>query len=231
MGSVRSYRMGGMVIAKNKKNIRWHFISLILAGCSTQHAPEDGFDSLITITEPPSTVVAIVNGEEILTDEIQLIQQSFASSGQQISLAEATEQAVIIALLSQQAISEGHFVNDSEAETIIDIQLTLQGSSLDDYKGQLASQGIAYEEQLDDIKKELAIQNYLSEFLEGKNYSATPEEAKEFYDDYMMQSPEDAPPYPDIEQQILSYLEQVNQQQEINAHIEELREKAVIDYF
>lgn len=177
-----------------------------------------------------SNVVAKVNGEEITSDQVELIQQSFLQQGQQISEEDATEQAINQELLFQQSEQEGNSVTDEETESLIESQLTQQGTTLEEYKQQLESQGVSYENELENIKEQIEVENYLNSVFEEENLDVTKDEATGFYKVYNEQSPEELPPYEEVEPQIISILEQEKQRDIIESLIQELRESADIEY-
>jgi parvulin-like peptidyl-prolyl isomerase len=175
-------------------------------------------------------VIATVNGEEITTSEVIAIQQLFIQQGQQISEEDALEQVINQKLISQEVEAEDYSVSTEEAESTIEQQLLIQGASLEDYKQQLSQQGIVYEEQIDSIKEELAVQKYLEIQLEGENFEVSEQEAQDFYEMYKSQSPEEVPSYEELEPQIIATLKQEKQQEAIGYLIQELRAGAEIEY-
>jgi parvulin-like peptidyl-prolyl isomerase len=174
-------------------------------------------------------VIATVNGEEITTSEVSAIQQSFIQQGQQISEEDALEQVINQKLISQEVEAGDYYVSTEEAESTIEQQLSMQGASLEDYKQQISQQGIVYEEQLDSIKEELAVQKYLETQLEGENFEVSKQEAKEFYEMYKQQSGINET-YEELEPQIMATLQQQKQQETIGYLIQELRADAEIKY-
>ncbi len=175
-------------------------------------------------------VIATVNGEEITTSEVNAIQQSLIQQGQQITEEEALEQVINQKLISQEVEAGDYSVSTEEAESTIEQQLSMQGASLEDYKQQLSQQGIVYEEQLDSVKEELAVQKYLETQLEGENFEVSEQETQDFYEMYKSQSSEEVPSYEELEPQIIATLEQEKQQEAISYLIQELRADAEIKY-
>jgi hypothetical protein len=175
-------------------------------------------------------VIATVNGEEITTSEVSAIQQSLIQQGQQITEEDALEQVINQKLISQEVEAGDYSVSTEEAESTIEQQLSMQGASLEEYKQQLLEQGIVYEEQLDSIKEELAVQKYLETQLEGENFEVSEQETQDFYEMYKSQSPEEVPSYEELELQIIATLQQQKQQEAIGYLIQELRADAKINY-
>ncbi len=103
--------------------------------------------------------------------------------------------------------------------------------TLEDYKQQVEEQGVSYQEQLNKIRQELAIQNYISDNIDNDSIEVTDEETEQFYQDYQDQDTEqEIPSYEEIKPQIISMLEQQKQQELVNSLLQELREQAEIEY-
>jgi hypothetical protein len=176
-------------------------------------------------------VAAIVNDMEILQEDVLLFQQSLIQQGQQVSEQEALEQLINQEVLYQEASAQGYDVTDEEAESEIENQLTQQGMSLEEYKEQLESQEISYEEQLNSIKKQLNIQNYIDSQISEDDLSVTAEEVQEYYDLYVQELGEDeAPAFEEVEDQIEMVVQQNKEQEIISLLVQELVEKANIKY-
>ncbi|MDG6219155.1 MAG: SurA N-terminal domain-containing protein [Candidatus Thermoplasmatota archaeon] len=123
-------------------------------------------------------VVAIVNGEEITSEEVTILQQSYMQQGQQLSEKEALDQIIDQKLLNQQALQDEYMPTTEEAEIEIETLLQQQGMTLDDYKQQLAQQGMNYEESLQNFKEDLAIQNYVEAALKEREFEGLRDEAE-----------------------------------------------------
>jgi multidrug efflux pump subunit AcrA (membrane-fusion protein) len=232
------------------KNIGIIFLMLIvilIVGCNTSeieynnenipdNTPENNNILPENIVEDTSinpitgNVVAIVNDEKIKSDSIEEIQQLFVMQGQQISEQEALEQLINQKILEQKIQKENIIVTNKEAEDIIEKQLAMQGATLEDYKQQIITQGISYEEELENIKNQIATQIYLESLIENQLFNVTEEEAKEFYDMYKAQSPEEIPSYEELKPEIILALKQQKQQEAINNIILELRSNANVEY-
>lgn len=185
-----------------------------------------------TINEKPSeNAVASVNGEEITSDEVNVIQQSLLQQGQEISEEEALEQAINQEILSQEVQQKEITVTNEETESMIESQLAMQNMTLEDYKQQIEMRGASYDDEIENTKEQIATQNYLENELKDQEYNVTEEEAKEFYETYKQQSSEDVPEYSEIEQQIIISLKQQKQQEAINSLIQELKSNADIEYY
>lgn len=176
-------------------------------------------------------VVAVVNDENIMSEDIEGIQQMYMQQGQQISEEEVIEQAVFQTLLSQEMDAQGIEVADEEAEAFIKSQLSQQNFTLEQYKSQLESQGLPYESHLDSAKEQLRIQAFLEESINQEALKVTVEEAEALYDMYVQQSAEEVPSYEELESQIIMQLQQQKQQEAINSLLEDLKSNSEIEYF
>jgi hypothetical protein len=176
-------------------------------------------------------VAATVNDKEILQEDVLLFQQSLEQQGQQVSEQEALEQLINQEVLYQEVNAQGYDVTDEEAESEIENQLAQQGMSLDEYKEQLESQEISYEEQLNSIKEQLNIQNYIGSQISEDDLSVTVEEIQEYYDLYVQEVGEDeVPPLEEIEDQIEMVVQQNKEQELVSFLVQELVENANIKY-
>ncbi|MFO7710904.1 MAG: SurA N-terminal domain-containing protein [Candidatus Woesearchaeota archaeon] len=190
-----------------------------------EETPEQGEEE--TGDELTGNVVATVNGEEITSEEVSAIQQTFMQQGQQVSEEQALEQVISQKLLAQEA--QEHMPTNEEAESAIEMQLQQQNATLEQYKQQVQAQGMSYEEQLQRIREDLAIQTYLEANMD--NFTVTDEEAEAYYDEYKAsQAPNEVPPYEELEAQIVATVQQQKQQEARLAIVEELKEDAEINY-
>lgn len=187
---------------------------------------EDSFDQ-----SELGEVVAIVNGEEINSLEVNEVQESFMMQGQQVSEEDVLEELINIKVLEQKVEEEGIIVSTDEAEEMISEQLAMQNSNLDEYKEQLESQGLSYDDELEKIKGQLAIQNYLESQIVGQSFEVSQEEAQEFYEMYKQQSAdENIPSFEELEPQIILTLEQQKRQDATILVVQEIRSNANIEY-
>jgi peptidyl-prolyl cis-trans isomerase SurA len=212
---------------------------ILVSGCSTPETdttqnektslPEgNGMPDLPTGDDVSAS--AVVNGEEISSDEVAELQQALAAQGQQVSAKEALEELISQQVLLQKVRDEGLTVSTEEVETYIEEQLASQGATLEDYKQQVESQGMSYEDQIESMKEQLAMQEYLENRLGNQSFEVTQEEAQTFYERYKAESTGDVPPYEEIESQIIATLQQQKQQQAMSQIVEELKESAAIEY-
>ncbi len=231
-----------MVKLKNMMVVFLVLSVILIAGCSTSEN-DDGQDVNDFIpddsgaTDTPTglvtgDVVAVVNDEEIKSEEVIEVQQTFMAQGQEVSEDEALEQVIIQKVLEQKVREEDLSVSTEEAEAMIEQQLSMQGATLEDYKEQIESQGVSYDDEIENVKNQMAIQMYLDTQMEDLSFNVSDVEAQEFYEMYKAQSPEEEelPSYEELEPQIMMTLEQQKQQEATNVFIQELLESAVIEY-
>ncbi len=211
------------VDSKQQKQIIVGIVVLLVLGAGGYFLFGQGFGD---------NVVASVNGEEITASEVAAMQDLSVQQGQQVSEENALEQIIAREILVQEAGSSGYDLSDVEAEEMLESQLLQRNSSLEEYKQNLETQGVVYEEQLGELKEQLVIQEYLAEEVGEDKYSVTKEEAKDFYEQYKAQYPEEEiPSYSESETQIIMILQQQKQQQAVGALIEELKMDADIEYY
>ena len=82
---------------------------------------------------------------------------------------------------------------------------------------------------MQDFQRQLAINSYLDDAVQVPE--VTEIEARVFYENYKQQSPEEElPPFEQLKSEIMALLEQQKQQEATSLLIEELKEKADIEY-
>lgn len=203
-------------------------ISVVVVGCASQQNDVSQQDDLIVDTMLPmdaDVVVATVNWEDIIMEEVLSIQQLFAQQWQQISPEDATEQLINQKLLTQQVSP----LSIQETEAIFTEELAMQNITLEEYKEQLALQGMSYEDELEGARVWFAIQQYLETTL-GTDFTVSDEEVLDFYNQYAQSSPWAFPPLEEIENDIAMLIQQQKQQEAAYEYILWLREVATIQY-
>lgn len=217
---------------------------VFLVGCTSEQVNEDekisqnlqeNQDEIIqgnqeNIDELMNTIVAKVNGEEINLAQVRTIQQNYQMQGFQISEDDALEQVIDEVIIYQEVDKSGYIITNEDAESMIELQLAQFGSSLSEYKDQLALEGLSYENQLEEVKFGMAVQRYLDEIFESYNFEVTEEDARDFYELYKSQTNEEIPSFEELEQQIIFQLQQEQQEEVINNLIQELRLDVEIEY-
>lgn len=218
---------------KDKKNIVLAvFVAIILVGVvvlANIFWPVRVVEIPVYQNETVSEVVALVNGEEITSDELNLVlEQSVEMYGPEITREEILENLIIQKLLIQKSIEEGFFPTVEEVEEELLSWLAEQGSNLEEYKEDLMAFGYDYDEHILEHQRGIAIQNYFEFFLEGKDFEVTEEEIRELYSFYEQQGWDDLPPYEEIKEELRLSLEYEKQDVFIEALINQLKEEADI---
>jgi hypothetical protein len=208
---------------------------VLIVGCTPPESPDIEENETTSQERDDSAneknqVAAIVNGEEITTNTVKEMQQTYSQQGQQVSEEEALEQLVNREIILQEIKEKGLSVSTEEAENNIEAQLAQQNATLEQYKQSLKMQGISYEEQLASIKQDLAIQNYFNSLLDNINLSVSDEEARQFYEGYKQQKGGNISSYEELKPQMILAMQQEKQQQAINEIMNQLRENATIEY-
>ena len=179
---------------------------------------------LATIAAPGSEVVARVNGEAITAGDVTKL-----SYRMQMSEEEALERLIAETVLYQEAEQQGYAPTMDEAEQELEARVASSGRTMEDLEADLAKSGFSYEEYLQYFQRQLAINSYLDDAVQVPE--VTEIEARVFYDDYKQQSPEEEfPPFEQLKSEIIALLEQQKQQEAASLLIEELKEKADIEY-
>ncbi|MFO7774089.1 MAG: hypothetical protein R6V59_09225 [Dehalococcoidia bacterium] len=183
---------------------------------------------LVLTVVPGNDVAATVNGEEIMQEDVAEMQELYAAQGMPISEEQALEQLIRQEVLYQAAAE--YLPTEEEAEEQLEAQVAMMGMTMEEFHEALEAEGLCYDEQMEDFRRYLAIENYLDEAVEVPE--VTEEEAREFYEEYKQQYPEEElPPFEEAEPQIVMQLEQQKQQEAMGPFIEELREKADIEEY
>ena len=185
---------------------------------------------LATTAAPGSEVVARVNGEAITAGDVTKLRvKAYESYQMQISEEEALEQLIAETVLYQEADEQGYAPTMDEAEQELEARVASSGRTMEDLEAYLAKSGFSYEEYLQDFQRQLAINSYLDDAVQVPE--VTELEARVFYEDYKQQSPEEElPPFEQLKSEIMALLEQQKRQEATSLLIEELKEKADIEY-
>lgn len=175
-------------------------------------------------------VLATVNGEEITSEDVEAIQQASMMQGQEIPAEDAVEQAINMEILSQQAERGGFTFTREEIEQEIESQLATQGMGIEDFKEEIRSQGLSYEDEIDSYKDQFAVQSYIDSQVGDQIPEVSEEDARDYYEFIEQQSQEEVPSFEEIEQQIVMMIQQEAQQEAVGSLVQQLREQADIEY-
>jgi hypothetical protein len=196
----------------------------LLAGCTDQQS-QNGYSS----GDDSAVVVVLVNGESITSGEI-----SNYSSENSVSYSDGLQQLIDQKVLYQQAKKEGYNVTLDEAETTLISILSEQNQTLDAYKQYLQSEGITYEEHLQDFQRQLAIQRYQNDTFKQDEYNLTDDQVESSLENYLAQQNVTLDAYKQYlqdnnisyESKLLTYKEALQQR----LLVEDLREEAEIEF-
>jgi len=188
--------------------------------------------ALVIMMVPRAEVAARVNGERILAEDVEQMQEEYQQYGMSLTFDQALEQLITKALLLQAAKQSGHLLTIEEADQEFQDQLAAANRTIEDFLAQLDLYGMSYDEYLEDYREHASIENYLTAAVPVDE--VTEEEAREFYDDYAQQHPdEELPSFEDAKSGIIQMLEQERRQDAqvaMQLLIEDLREEATIKY-
>jgi len=189
--------------------------------------------ALVIMMVPRAEVAARVNGEQILAEDVKEIQEDYQEQGMPITFEQALEQLITKTLLYQAAKQHDHVLTTEEADEELQAQLAAANRTIEEFLAQLDLYGMSYEEYLEDYREHVSIENYLTAAVPVDE--VTEEEAREFYDDYAQQHPdEELPSFEDAKSGIIAMLEQEKRQESQEAMqllIQDLRDEADIHIY
>ncbi len=202
--------------------------SFILAGCSSgsQDNNSSGISQPLSPAESiTGKVAATVNSEEITEQEVSQAMQSVANQGMDMSRDEVLERLISQELLSQEA--DAYAPSEGEALAVIKEKLAMQNMSLEEYRQRLDSMGYSFEDELENIMEQMAVQNFIDSAI---SITVTEDEMRQFYEGYKSQSEGEAPAYEDIRQQINDSIRQQKRDRGVQALIQKIRNNSNIEY-
>lgn len=185
-------------------------------------------------TPPDSSVLAIVNGEEITAQDVARLQgRVLRWDATWLETKEVLEQLIAEKLLYLEAAGEDYVPTLEEAETSLLMALADAGMPTEVLYARLDEEGLSYLGFLEDWRVQLAIASFLADEVEVPE--VTEAEASEFYEGYKefswQQFPDrEPPPFEDMRATVFFVLEAQKQQEAVALFIEELRERTDIQY-
>ena len=215
-----------MAISWALKTIPVMIIALmfLLSGCGSEDS--DNSSAMPQPMNPSKSITgATVNGERITSQDVSQASQSVAKQGVEMSGKEVLERLINQELLSQAA--EDYKPSDGEAKALLESQLALQNSSLEDYKQKLEGMGYSLNDELENIREQMAVRSFINSKI---NVSVTEGEMKQFYEKFQQQSEKEVPPFEEIRQRINSTMREQKKDQAVQALIQKLRQDAEIKY-
>jgi len=183
------------------------------------------------------SVVARVNGEEIMRSEMESMQERIASNQgidfsalsseekERISM-EALENLISQALLMQEIEKSNISVSQEEIDAQINSFKEAYGGE-GPFGEELALQGLTEGQLREQLELESKYMAYFSQELDFDALSATDDEIRAFYDQSVSQG-ENVPPFEEVASQIEQYVIQQKQQDLVEALVQQLRFNADI---
>lgn len=198
-----------------------------LSPSNPQPPPEMGAGSL-----EDDTVVAEVNGEEIMLGEVRNIQGVIqAQSGQRMDSATLLDQLVTKSLLLQEAEEREISVTRTEAEDALEQRISQNNLTVEQFQQRLESQGTTYDETLGFYQEQLIIDELLQTEIESTDIEVSEDEAQSFFEankDAIAGQMGGDVAYEDISEQIKNTIRQQKQQGMITEFVSDLRSEAQI---
>lgn len=175
-------------------------------------------------------VLVRVNGEEVIREEVIQAQQLLMMQGQQVTQEDALNQVIAQTLLLQDIKSQGIEVGDEEALELIEQELALQGLDLDQYREELESQGLSFQNELENFKQGVAFDNYIEQLVSQQNLEISEEQVQEFYQNLQIEMENQLPPLEEIQEQVIELIQSQFEQEILNLKVQELQEEAEIEF-
>lgn len=185
---------------------------LLIPGATT--TPNDDQDTA-------NRVLAVLDGDEITYGDVTRLQTRYYK-WYRIWLTEehALDEIINEELVYREAEREGYLPTLEEAEHELQSRAMRFGLTIEDFLALFEVDGISYDEYLNIVRRQMAIEAYLDSVIE-----VSEEEAREFYET-LREKEEDTQPFEELESHIMQVLEK----SKTLSLIAELRDKAIIEY-
>tara|TARA_B100000745_G_scaffold292321_1_gene233054 strand:+ start:2716 stop:3528 length:813 start_codon:yes stop_codon:yes gene_type:complete len=192
----------------------------------------------VRTTTNPDTVLATVNGEPILQQEVdeRISEAAPALAAQGIDVndptvrtqisAQIVDDIINVTLLSDAAGESGAVPDATLVESEIE-NYVLQSGGEEGFESQLSQMGLTREVFTQRISEQLLLQTYIAENIDAENITVTDDEISAFYDS-VVAGQEGAPSLADLRDQIEMQLVTEKQQQATQEFIDTLRAEADI---
>ncbi|UJW57660.1 SurA N-terminal domain-containing protein [Bacillus sp. A116_S68] len=210
---------------------------------TTENAPEDGennnetaMDEEGALDADPDEPIAIVNGEEIPMEELQMqmsqYEMLFAQQGmdpedeENAAMIQELQQDILDLLvnqelLNQEADAQNIEVSDEEVEEELD-QMREQFEEEEEFEQALEMQNYTLEQLEEDIRQMKRVQELQTmAHLDEDQYTVSEDEAREYYEEIVMSNPEIGE-FEDIQEDIENELK-------LDLYLDDLREQAEIE--
>jgi len=185
-------------------------------------------------TEPVDKVVAILDGEEITEKDVADARVViFWAYGRYADRTEALEHLIAEKLLYREAEREDYVPTVDQTWLELTISVGMRELTLEEFEERLGWDGLSLDDYLEHFRRMLAINTFLEDTAEVPE--VTEEDIREFYEGYVEYQrekyPDEEPPtLEEMESHIVTVLEPRKRQEAASLLVEELREKADIQY-
>jgi len=225
MGLSDDNEKGDVLMRKKSKKWVWGLLIIVVVGVAA--VLTFIFWPGKTPPLPSQEKIAVVNGVEItqksFNHEMQPLlleiskQETKPTESQMLNIRKKVlEKLIVNELLYQESLKDGIVINDVEVSDRID-QLKKQYPNEADFRKELTDLGISEEEFAAQMKKEMAVQEYVyKKFVE--NMAVTDKELSDYYQKYG-------------KEKIRRELKQAKAQVELNAYVEKLKKDSTIESF
>lgn len=179
-------------------------------------------------------IVAAVNGEPIMFDDIQTQKNLQGSAAQDMDSAAILDQLVVRELLLQEAESRDISTTEDEAESALEQQILQSGMTNEQFKATMSQQGLTYSQVVDVFQEQLTIDALLQDEIGSNNIQVSDQESMLFFEENikMIQDQMGADvKYDDISAQIKTTIMQQKQQELVSDFIAELESIATIIFY
>lgn len=183
-----------------------------------------------SISENTDKIVAYVNENPITQGDVKKAQEYVeAQSGKVIDQTQAVKRVIDEKLILEDAQKNGFILTKEETEKEISKILATQNQTLLDFQKKVESRGEDYEIEIENYRQQLMIEKYLDKIA---NQEVTEAQALAYYNENKdkMFTGEIAVPYEQISGQLKLAIKKKNGQEIISTYLEELRQKAKIEY-
>jgi len=210
---------------KKKSNTGYYTIAIIILLVAGIYLIYTSYKQTPVTTEEEDGVVATVNGEPIYLNELEETYESLPGQMKLLFSKEALlDQLVTEKLLMQDVAANDITVSEEEVDASIqEIEATLpEGIALEDT---LESQGMTMEDFRKDMKKQLLVTKLLDETVYTDIEEVSEDEKREFFEE----NAEENQTYEELEEAIVSILENNQKRELATQYLDELKEGADVE--
>lgn len=184
------------------------------------------------VVDAAGKIVAYVNDHPITQKEVEKAQDYIkAQTGKTINQTEALKNVISQKLILEEAEKHGFNISIEETEMEIARILSTRNQTLDDFRNRVASRGQDYKVEIENYRKGLLVDKYLSAAITQPN--VTDAQALSYYNQNkaeMFTGNSTVVPYEKIADKLKLALEKKQGQEEITAYLATLYKTANITY-